>query len=104
VRGGGDDDDSDSDMEDDDSDADAAVTQETAQLHHRSVAHKSAINRVRCMHQQPGIVAVWGDNAVVAILNVSRALSDLAEETTQKAKNPPLQVCLAHYSPHLEAL
>lgn len=67
----------DEDMEDE-SESDAEVA-ETAKFESRSVAHGAAVNRVRCMHQQPGIVAVWGDNASVAVLNLSRTLTELAE-------------------------
>lgn len=52
---------------------------ETARFESRSVAHGAAVNRVRCMHQQPGIVAVWGDNCVVSVLQLSATLTALAE-------------------------
>ena len=67
---------------------------ETGQLHHRNIAARSPINRVRCMHQQPGIVAYWGDNAIVTVVNVSKVLSELAEEEQPRpaVKNNVLQV------------
>jgi hypothetical protein len=65
-----------------------------AQLHLRNVAAPSAINRVCCMHQQPGIVATWGENGAVSILNVSKLLTDLAaeEKPREKGGNSLLQV------------
>jgi hypothetical protein len=46
------------------------------------------------MHQQPGIVATWGENAAVAVLNVSKLLTELAEEEKPRlaGKNSLLQV------------
>lgn len=73
--------------------------EQEAKLHYRNVAARSPINRVRCMHQQPGIVATWGDNAIVTVLNVSKLLTELAEEEQPRAKgqNSVLQVrCFLH--------
>jgi hypothetical protein len=68
---------------------------ETAQFHHRDITARSPITRVRCMYQQPGIVATWGSNAIVTVLNVSKVLSELAEEQQPrpKGKNNMLQAC-----------
>lgn len=69
---------SDAEMEEEEEESDEEVP-ETAKFESRSVAHPAAVNRVRCMHQQPGIVAVWGENCVVSVLNLSRTLTELAE-------------------------
>eukprot|EP00879_Flechtneria_rotunda_P014031 GHRR01014658.1.p1 GENE.GHRR01014658.1~~GHRR01014658.1.p1 ORF type:complete len:366 (+),score=106.34 GHRR01014658.1:218-1315(+) len=51
-----------------------------AQMHHRLVGQSCAINRVRCCHQQPGLVAMWGDNGSVRLLDLSEQLQQLAAE------------------------
>lgn len=52
-----------------------------AQFHYRMVAHTGGINRVRSMPQQSPVVAVWGDNAQVKVLDGSKLVSELASET-----------------------
>ena len=83
---------------DDDSMSDSSdeEPEEPAQLHHRNVAARSPLNRVRCMHQQPGIVATWGENGIVTVLNISKTLTELADEEQPrpKGKNNMLQVRL----------
>lgn len=68
--------------------------EEAARLHYRHIIARSPINRVRCMHQQPGIVATWGENGIVTVLNASAAVSELAEEDRPRSKgsNNALQV------------
>jgi hypothetical protein len=85
---------SDDSEEDAMSEASSSADVGDAQLHLRNVAAPSAINRVCCMHQQPGIVATWGENGAVSILNVSKLLTDLAaeEKPREKGKNSLLQV------------
>jgi hypothetical protein len=89
----------DDEEEEDDDDADEP-TQETARFHSRSIAQKAAVNRLRCMPQQPGIVAVWGDDSVVSILNLSKTVTDLSEHEPRRAvkNNKPIQVCRADFA------
>lgn len=67
---------------------------ETAKFQCRTVAQPAAVNRLRCMPQQPGIVAVWGENGAVSTLNLSKTITDLSEQQPRgKAKNnKPIQV------------
>lgn len=55
----------------------------------RLVNHMGGINRLRSCPQQPGVVAVWGENAQVKILDGNKLLKELAgeEEPSAKAKN-----------------
>ena len=50
------------------------------------VNHVGGINRLRCMPQTPGIVAVWGDTATVRILDGTHLLRELAAEEEVSAK------------------
>jgi hypothetical protein len=76
---------------------DEEASQETAMFHSRTVAHKAAVNRLRCMPQQPGIVATWGENSVVSILNLIKTVTLLSEQEAKgNAKSSkPIQVCCA---------
>jgi hypothetical protein len=84
------------DEEDEEGD-DEETLPETAKFHCRTIGQKAAVNRLRCMPQQPGIVAVWGENSVVSMLNLSKTIADLTEQEPKgKAKNSkPIQVCCA---------
>lgn len=73
-------DDEESDDEDSDEDGDSDMGEEgapemkgapgeaPATFHFRMVAMNCGVNRIRSMPQQPGVVAVWGDNAQVRAL------------------------------------
>lgn len=50
-------------------------------MHVRQVQHQGAVNRIRAMPQQPGIVAAWGETGVVSIFDLTQHLSELAAET-----------------------
>jgi hypothetical protein len=86
------DEDSDGSMSDEGSENEV---EEPAKFHYRNIAARCPINRVRCMHQQPGIVAHWGENGIVTVVNVSKVLTELAEEENPrlKGKNNMIQVC-----------
>ena len=79
---------------------------EPARLHHRSVAAGAAINRVACMPQQPGIVATWGADSNVCVHNVSKVLSELADEPQPrpKAKNDLVHVRISRLGCQLSEL
>lgn len=51
---------SDDDMSDEDEEA-------PPQIHTNKIAHHGGVNRLRCMPQQPTIVASWGDTALVQV-------------------------------------
>lgn len=53
-------DDSDDDMSDEDEEA-------PPQIHTSRIAHHGGVNRLRCMPQQPTIVASWGDTGLVQV-------------------------------------
>ena len=38
------------------------------QIHTSRVAHHGGVNRLRCMPQQPAVVASWGDTGLVQVL------------------------------------
>ncbi|KAG2490584.1 hypothetical protein HYH03_010978 [Edaphochlamys debaryana] len=56
-----------------------------ATFHFRMVSQPCGVNRVRSMPQQPAVVAVWGDNAQVRLVDGSKLLSELAAETEPTA-------------------
>lgn len=51
-----------------------------ATFHYRFVAMNCGVNRIRSMPQQPAVVAVWGDNAQVKVIDGGRLVSELAGE------------------------
>ena len=65
---------------------------EPARLHTRSITARAAINRIRGMPQQPGVVATWGDNGIVTVLDAKSLLAELVEETQPQAKSKAVQV------------
>ncbi|KXZ51975.1 hypothetical protein GPECTOR_11g97 [Gonium pectorale] len=58
-----------------------------ATFHFRKVAMTCGVNRVRSMPQQPAVVAVWGDNAQVKLLDGSKLVAELAAESEPTAAN-----------------
>ncbi|GLC41148.1 hypothetical protein PLESTB_001796300 [Pleodorina starrii] len=56
-----------------------------ATFHYRRVAMPCGVNRIRAMPQQPALVAVWGDNAQVRLIDGSKLVSELAAETEPTA-------------------
>ncbi|KAG2437786.1 hypothetical protein HXX76_005406 [Chlamydomonas incerta] len=92
-------DDEESDDEDSDEDGDSDMGEEgapemkgapgeaPATFHFRMVAMNCGVNRIRSMPQQPGVVAVWGDNAQVKLIDGSKLLAELAAETEPTAAN-----------------
>jgi ribosome assembly protein RRB1 len=42
--------------------------------------HVGGINRIRSCPQQPNVVAVWGDNGQVKLLDGAKLIKELAEE------------------------
>lgn len=74
--------DSDSDDSDDDNDIDPIVE-------HFSFDHFGGVNRVRCMPQQPEIVASWSDVGVVNVFNIKSILQrfSLAQGTEIEASD-----------------
>jgi len=58
----------------------------------RKVEHKGGINRVRCMPQQPGVVAVWGDTGRVSVFDLSEQLAAVASENFKEPKGGPQRV------------
>jgi hypothetical protein len=47
----------------------------------RLITQTCGINRVRCCPQRSGLVAVWGDNGSVRLLDLAAQLESLAAET-----------------------
>lgn len=56
-----------------------------ATFHYRQVAMPCGVNRVRSMPQQPALVAIWGDNGQVRLIDGSKLLSELAVEAEPTA-------------------
>jgi ribosome assembly protein RRB1 len=50
------------------------------------VQQSCGINRVRSCPQQPGLVALWGDNGSVRLLDVGEQLQQLAAEQEVASK------------------
>jgi hypothetical protein len=78
-------------------------TDDNANLHYRSLAWPAPVNRLRCMHQQPGIVAVIDESSRAAVVNISMHLTSLAEEDQPRPprKNNVLQVISLSYPTNL---
>ncbi|KAL7577716.1 hypothetical protein ACA910_015224 [Epithemia clementina (nom. ined.)] len=56
---------------------------------HYSMAHHGGVNRVRCMPQQPHIVATWSDVGKVNLFNVESILERFAASTGRTPKKQP---------------
>ncbi|KAF8065712.1 grwd1 [Scenedesmus sp. PABB004] len=69
----------------DDSDDDDA-REPPPRMHHRLVSQPCGINRVRACQARPGLVAVWGDNGSVRVLDVAAQLAALAGEVEVDGK------------------
>ncbi|GIL71749.1 hypothetical protein Vretimale_817 [Volvox reticuliferus] len=74
-----------------------AAGEPPATFHYRRVAMPCGVNRVRAMPQQPALVAVWGDNAQVRLIDGSKLVSELASETeptaaTAKGRSKPMEL------------
>ena len=54
--------------EDDDDMSDSDDEGAPPQIHTSRVAHYGSVNRLRCMPQQPAVVASWGDTGLVQVL------------------------------------
>lgn len=82
-------------MDEDEEDDEEEHTAEIAKFDCRTVAQKAVVNRVRCMPQQPGIVAVWGENHEVSTFNLSKTITTLTEQQSQGStkNNKAIQVC-----------
>lgn len=53
--------------EDDDDMSDSDDEDAPPQIHTNRVAHHGGVNRMRCMPQQPAVVASWGDTGLVQV-------------------------------------
>lgn len=53
--------------EDDDDMSDSDDEGAPPQIHTSRVAHYGGVNRLRCMPQQPAVVASWGDSGLVQV-------------------------------------
>ncbi|GIL45981.1 hypothetical protein Vafri_3086 [Volvox africanus] len=74
-----------------------AAGEPPATFHYRRVAMPCGVNRIRAMPQQPALVAVWGDNAQVRLIDGSKLVSELASETeptaaTAKGRSKPMEL------------
>ncbi|KAL0052504.1 hypothetical protein WJX82_003231 [Trebouxia sp. C0006] len=58
---------------------------------HCMIAHHGGVNRLRCMPQQPAVVASWGDTGLVQIFDLSTQLADLAQRNRQKPSSHAMQ-------------
>jgi len=59
---------------------------EPPKMHYRMVNHMGGVNRVRSCPQQPALVAVWGDNAQVKLIDGSKLIKELADEVEPSTK------------------
>lgn len=55
-------------------------------MHVRQVQHQGAINRIRAMPQQPGVIATWSETGHVNIYDLTQHLSELEGETGEPKK------------------
>jgi len=69
--------DEDEDDKDDDADIEEDVRDENAKIEHRWIKHTGAVNRIRCMPQNPNIVASWSDTGRVFLWDLSPQLISL---------------------------
>lgn len=53
--------------DDDDDMSDSDDEDAPPQIHTSRVAHYGGVNRLRCMPQQPAVVASWGDTGLVQV-------------------------------------
>ena len=53
--------------EDDDEMSDSDDEDAPPQIHTNRIAHHGGVNRLRCMPQQPAVVASWGDTGLVQV-------------------------------------
>ena len=53
--------------EDDDEMSDSDDEEAPPQIHTNRIAHHGGVNRLRCMPQQPAVVASWGDTGLVQV-------------------------------------
>ncbi|KAG1679165.1 hypothetical protein FOA52_000521 [Chlamydomonas sp. UWO 241] len=85
---GDDDDDEDEDMSssDDESETDDNGGEAPPKMHYRMVNQPCGVNRVRSCPQQPAVVAVWGDNGQVKMLDGDALLKELAADTESMVK------------------
>ncbi|KAL3143451.1 hypothetical protein ABBQ38_002267 [Trebouxia sp. C0009 RCD-2024] len=77
--------------EDDDDMSDSDDEDAPPQIHTSRIAHYGGVNRLRCMPQQPAVVASWGDTGLVQIFDVSTQLVDLAQHNRQKPSSHSMQ-------------
>lgn len=62
------------------------------QMRTRRVAHSGGINRIRCMPQQPNVVAAWGDSGRVSVFDVADQLKATVAEPYKEQKGGPQKV------------
>ncbi|KAL0022991.1 hypothetical protein WJX79_004044 [Trebouxia sp. C0005] len=77
--------------EDDDEMSDSDDEDAPPQIHTNRIAHHGGVNRLRCMPQQPAVVASWGDTGLVQIFDLSAQLADLAQRNRQKPSSHAMQ-------------
>jgi len=84
--------DDESDAEDeDDSDVDDDAT-----LTHKTIPHRGGVNRIRCMPQQPHVMAAWSDTGSVGIWNAGAQIQSLDGPATLPMRNEPVHVFSGH--------
>ncbi|KAF2078067.1 hypothetical protein CYY_000618 [Polysphondylium violaceum] len=93
-----DEDDSDEDNSDDeDSDDDEENDKDDdPELSINYVHHQGAVNRIRSMDQQQGIVATWSDNRSVYIWNVENYIQALENNTSAPKNTAPIHTVTQH--------
>lgn len=67
---------------DDDDMSESDGEEEPPQMHMRSYAHNGGVNRVRCMPQQPTLVATWAEFGQVQVWDVSKLLDEVKQDKT----------------------
>jgi ribosome assembly protein RRB1 len=85
--------------DDDDSDSDDDLADDPV-LEHRSVKHHGGVNRVRCMPQEPGVVATWSDTGSVHVWDLKKHYKALDRPPAEAVKSdaPPAYTFEGHAS------
>eukprot|EP01114_Cavostelium_apophysatum_P002913 TRINITY_DN1261_c0_g1_i1.p1 TRINITY_DN1261_c0_g1~~TRINITY_DN1261_c0_g1_i1.p1 ORF type:complete len:515 (+),score=163.41 TRINITY_DN1261_c0_g1_i1:163-1707(+) len=81
--------------EEDDSDEEG---DDDPELEMRSINHPGAVNRVRCMPQEPHVVATWSDRGSVYLWDINKHVKALDAPPSQKLKTPAPILKHAHHA------
>jgi len=79
-----------------DSDEDEEALDDDPEVEFKSIPHPGSVNRIRCMTQEPHIVATWSDNSSVYLWDVSQHARALDAPPPGKLHTSPLQKLGGH--------